>query len=75
MVVVDKGAAAVSRDRHVSAARPTPMVQDKRKILVVEDEKDIRELLRYNLEQEGFAVLEAEDAIDLGCLRRQHHDR
>jgi two-component system alkaline phosphatase synthesis response regulator PhoP len=29
-----------------------------RKILVVEDEKDIRDLLRYNLEQEGFVVIE-----------------
>ena len=27
----------------------------KKKILVVEDEKDIRDLVRYNLEQEGFA--------------------
>ncbi|MBI3783271.1 MAG: response regulator transcription factor [Deltaproteobacteria bacterium] len=30
-------------------------------ILVVEDEADIRELLRFNLEQEGFAVIGAED--------------
>ncbi len=30
-------------------------------ILVVEDEADIRELLRYNLVQEGFAVEEAAD--------------
>ena len=30
-------------------------------ILVVEDESDIRELLRFNLEREGFSVLEAED--------------
>jgi phosphate regulon transcriptional regulator PhoB len=33
----------------------------KTKILVVEDEADIRELVRVHLEQEGFAVLEAED--------------
>jgi two-component system, OmpR family, alkaline phosphatase synthesis response regulator PhoP len=33
----------------------------KRKILVVEDEPDIRELVRYNLEQSGFAVVEADD--------------
>ena len=31
------------------------------KILVVEDEPDIRELVRYNLEQEGFRVVEAAD--------------
>jgi two-component system alkaline phosphatase synthesis response regulator PhoP len=32
----------------------------KKKILVVEDEADIRELVRYNLEQAGFRVVEAE---------------
>jgi phosphate regulon transcriptional regulator PhoB len=32
----------------------------KRTILVVEDEKDIRELVRFHLEQEGYAVREAE---------------
>jgi len=32
----------------------------KKKILVVEDEPDIRELVRYNLEQAGFRVIEAE---------------
>ena len=29
------------------------------RILVIEDENDIRQLLRFNLEREGFAVLEA----------------
>jgi two-component system alkaline phosphatase synthesis response regulator PhoP len=32
----------------------------KRTIMVVEDEKDIRELVRFHLEQEGYAVREAE---------------
>ncbi len=32
----------------------------KRTILVVEDEKDIRELVRFHLEQEGYAVRQAE---------------
>ncbi|MFN8542644.1 MAG: response regulator [Candidatus Binatia bacterium] len=32
----------------------------KRSILVVEDERDIRELLRFHLEQEGYAVREAD---------------
>ncbi len=32
----------------------------KRSILVVEDEKDIRNLVRFHLEQEGWAVREAE---------------
>jgi len=37
------------------------VVEGKRKILLVEDEHDIRELVRYNLEIEGFAVVEASD--------------
>ncbi len=35
--------------------------EPKRKILVVEDERDIRELIRYNLQEEGFRVVEAGD--------------
>jgi two-component system alkaline phosphatase synthesis response regulator PhoP len=43
-----------------------------RKVLVVEDEKDIRELVRYNLEQEGFQVLEAEEGeLALTLMRRE----
>jgi two-component system, OmpR family, alkaline phosphatase synthesis response regulator PhoP len=38
-----------------------PVAEAKRKILVVEDEKDIRDLVRYNLEAEGFIVIEASD--------------
>src|SRR2546423_1844219 len=36
----------------------------RQKILVVEDESDIRELIRYNLTQEGFAVEEAGDGAE-----------
>src|SRR5438874_13633686 len=32
----------------------------KRSILVVEDEKDLRELVRFHLEQDGYAVRDAE---------------
>jgi len=32
---------------------------DRRKVLVIEDERDIRELVRVNLEAEGFQVYEA----------------
>jgi two-component system alkaline phosphatase synthesis response regulator PhoP len=45
----------------------------KRKILIVEDEKDIRDLVRYNLETEGFAVVEASDgeiALHLAARER-----
>ena len=37
------------------------MVNSGQKILVVEDEPDIRKLIQYNLVQERFRVLEAED--------------
>ena len=40
------------------------MSDAKKKILVVEDEPDIRELVRYNLEQAGFRVAEADDGED-----------
>lgn len=36
----------------------------KEKILVVEDEKDIVKMLRYNLEKEGFKIIDARDAED-----------
>lgn len=36
------------------------------RVLVVEDETDLIELLRYNLEAEGFAVDTAEDAEEAG---------
>jgi two-component system alkaline phosphatase synthesis response regulator PhoP len=41
-------------------------------ILVVEDEEDIRDLIRFHLEQEGFAVLEAQSGEEaLSVVRRQ----
>src|SRR3989338_4755441 len=33
----------------------------KKKILVVDDEKDINELIQYNLEKEGYQVIQAFD--------------
>jgi len=44
-----------------AAAKPAPAIQ--RRILVVEDEADIRELIRYNLAQEGFVIEEAADGV------------
>jgi len=44
----------------------------REKILVVEDEADIRELINYKLSQEGFQVLEAADGeIGLDAARTQ----
>lgn len=45
----------------------SPSSEAKRKILVVEDEKDIRDLVRYNLEAEGFSAVEASDG-EIGLL-------
>ncbi len=43
-----------------AAAQTRPA--SRHRILLVEDERDIRELVRYSLEQEGFIVDEAADA-------------
>jgi phosphate regulon transcriptional regulator PhoB len=43
-----------------SQTKPS-LAEPKRKVLIVEDEKDIRDLVRYNLETEGFIVVEASD--------------
>lgn len=46
-----------------------------RKILVVEDEADIRELIRFNLEEEGFSVEEAGTGAEaLDRIRRRMPD-
>ena len=48
------------------------MTDVKKKILVVEDETDLRTLVRYHLEEEGFAVLEAADGeLALSLARRE----
>src|SRR5690554_4619945 len=45
---------------------------ERRKALVIEDERDIRELVRVNLEAEGFTVLEAGDGeLGLALVKRE----
>src|SRR5262245_22845802 len=61
-----------SRSRH-PGGRQSGDVPVKRTILVVEDEKDIRDLLRFHLEQEGYAVREAESGED--ALKRAEGER
>jgi two-component system alkaline phosphatase synthesis response regulator PhoP len=63
---------ARSRERH-TRKEESPRLGVKRTILVVEDEKDIRELVRFHLEQEGYGVVEAESGED--ALRRAETDR
>ena len=45
------------------------------KILIVEDEANIRQLVRYNLEKEGFQVMEAADGLQgLRTAQREKPD-
>ena len=38
--------------------------KDKKTILIVDDEKSIRELLAFNLEKEGYKTIEADNGVD-----------
>jgi two-component system alkaline phosphatase synthesis response regulator PhoP len=40
------------------------MILSKNKILVVDDESDIRELIEYNLKKEGYQVVTAENGVE-----------
>ncbi len=44
----------------------------KERILIVEDEADIRELIAFNLEREGFETITAEDGVQGIELARAH---
>lgn len=44
----------------------------KSKILVVDDERDLLDLIEYNLQKEGFLVYTAEDGVDGIRSARQH---
>ena len=45
---------------------------DKQKILIIENEADIRDLLAYNLRKEGFATLESGDGGKGLAMARAH---
>jgi two-component system KDP operon response regulator KdpE len=48
---------------------------DQRKILIVDDEPGLRELVRINLEHEGFGVIQAENGVEgLNMVREGHPD-
>ena len=50
-------------------------MQQQRKILIVDDESGLRELVRINLEHEGYEVLQAENgAQSLEVVREQQPD-
>lgn len=47
-------------------------MSDKQTILVVDDEQDLRDLIDYNLKQEGFNVIKAEDGLVGIEMAREH---
>lgn len=45
------------------------------KILIVEDEANIRELIKFNLIKEGYTIIEAEDGLDcVEYMRKEKPD-
>jgi two-component system KDP operon response regulator KdpE len=49
--------------------------KDQRRILIVDDEPGLRELVRINLEHEGFAVLQAENGVQgLAMIQEEQPD-
>ena len=55
-----------------STDRQPSVAGERRKVLVIEDERDIRELVRVNLEAEGFSVIEAADGeLGLALVKRE----
>lgn len=49
-----------------------PSVRDQGRVLVIEDEKNIAELIRYNLEREGFQVVVAQNGEEGLRVIEQH---
>lgn len=47
--------------RQAAPAREQSVVMDKEHILLIEDEKNIAELVRYNFQREGYRVASAAD--------------
>lgn len=50
----------------------TPVTKGKGTILVIDDEPDIIELVRYNVEREGFGVIAATDGREGLRIAKQH---
>jgi DNA-binding response OmpR family regulator len=50
----------------------TRMNQDKRKVLVVDDNQDIRELVMHILDADGFHVFAAEDGQNAAAILRSN---
>lgn len=48
-------------------------MSDRQTILVVDDEEDLLDLIEYNLKQEGFDVIKAENGVEGIEMARKHH--
>ncbi len=48
------------------------MIGTKNKILIVDDEPDIRELIEFNLKKEGYQVIVAENGIEAIAQAKKH---
>ena len=55
------GSKGDSRDMVTGQAIESPLKISRKHVLVVDDEADIRELLKFNLEQEGYSVETSEN--------------
>src|SRR5271165_5265452 len=65
---------AIGYDKFMSSQRPVRSTRMKR-ILIIEDDRDIVELVRYNLANEGFQVNGANDgATGLSTLKKSPPD-
>ena len=64
---------AATRTIQRDCNKESTMISESATILIVEDEQDIRELLAYNLEKEGYATVQAADGkegLELACSRK-----
>lgn len=49
------------------------MAQEKKKVLLVEDDESVRQLVRVTLQMNDFEVVEAEDGLEGLLLLEMHH--
>ncbi|TBR24758.1 response regulator [bacterium] len=66
-------APAPEPNRAAEGEAPAPAPADGRTVLVVEDDKDFRKILRYLLTQRGHRVIEAKDGAEGLKLARANH--
>jgi CheY-like chemotaxis protein len=70
-----KALSAVSKmgSLHPTSAELAPMPQSRRKVLIVDDEEIMRELLTLHLTHHGYSVILAADAVEAAHLVLKEH--